>query len=65
MVNIVGLVLDIACFKWIKIAHALFYVELLHTVLVCMVPFELGLGASQMIIVLALIASICLYSKPL
>ena len=38
-VTIVGLLIDIACLKWIKIAHALFYLELLHTVLSCLVPF--------------------------
>ena len=38
-VTIVGLLIDIACLKWIKIADALFYLELLHTVISCLVPF--------------------------
>ena len=46
LVTIIGLVLDIACYKWIRIAHALIYVEILYTIILAMIPFEQGIAAS-------------------
>ena len=62
---VIGLVLDVACLKWIKLANVLFYLELLYVTISLMVPYKQGPVVSQLIIVLALLSAFCLYSNPL
>ena len=43
---VVGLILDILCFKWISIANFLFYHELLFCVIAAFIPCAKGVGQS-------------------
>ena len=45
VLTIVGLVLDLLCLKWLRIASLLFYLELLHTVVTAIFPFTNGIAA--------------------
>lgn len=65
LTTLVGLVLDIACYKWIRIAHALIYVEIIYTAQHASIPFEQGLGASQTLLVLSSFSALCLYCDPI
>ena len=46
VLTIVGLILDLLCLKWLRIASLLFYLELLHTVLTATFPNTNGIAAS-------------------
>ena len=63
--TIIGFVLDIACCKYIKIAHVLIYVEIVYTCLIAMVPYEAGLGASQTVLIMSTFSALCLYCDPI
>ena len=65
VITVTGLLLDVLCLKWLNIANFLFYIELLHTALTAMFPYQYGLGSSQTIIILTLASSICLFCDPL
>ena len=38
--TITGLLLDVACLKWIKLSNMLFYLELLHVTVSLLVPYK-------------------------
>ena len=42
ILTFIGLILDMACIKWLRLAHTLFYLELAYSALMAMVPFENG-----------------------
>ena len=44
--TVLGLVIDLLCFKWLPIAGFLFYLELLHTVVTALIPYAKGIAAS-------------------
>ena len=45
VLTILGLVLDLLCLKWLRIASLLFYLEQLHTVVTAIFPFTNGIAA--------------------
>ena len=63
--TLLGALLDIACLKWIRVAHVLIYVEILFTALSALVPFENGFGASQTLVVLSLLSALCFSCDPI
>ena len=65
VITITGLLLDALCLKWLNMARFFFYLELLHTVITAMFPYQYGIGSSQIIIILTLASSICLFCDPL
>ena len=65
VVTVFGLVLDLLALKWLRTASFLFYLELLHAAITAMFPYSNGIGSSQLIIILALASSICLFCDPL
>ena len=62
---VIGLILDVTCLKWIRLANVLFYLELLYVTISLLVPYQQGPAVSQLIIVYALLSALCLYSNPL
>ena len=64
-ITLVGLFVDLLCCKKLQAARALFYVELLYLVALALVPFGKGVAESQLIVVQAALAAVCLYCDPL
>ena len=60
-----GLIVDIFCFKWLRAAHALLYIELCYAFMNAMVPFESGKGVGQTLMLLSLLSSLCFSCDPL
>ena len=46
ILTFIGLILDMACIKWLRLAHTLFYLELAYSALMAMVPYEYGQGTA-------------------
>lgn len=57
--------MDIICFKWLKAACSLIYVELLYSFVEGMVPFEQGKGYGQAHLVLSLFSALGFSCDPL
>ena len=65
IITITGLLLDALSLKLLATANCFFYLELLYAAITAMFPYENGIGSSQLIIVLTLASSICLFCDPL
>ena len=64
---LLGLILDLTCLKWLRVAHALLYLELCYGILSAMVPFENSgqRAAWQTPIALSLMSSLSFSCDPL
>ena len=62
---VIGLILDVLCFKWLSLANLLFYLELLFSVIAAFIPSSQGVAQSQQIIILLLASSIGLFCNAL
>lgn len=61
----VGILVDLACFRWSSAAKSLFYIELLYYSVTNLIPSNEGVGQANGALVFCLVSSICFFCNPL